>query len=78
MYWVKPTREKPHHALVTSGMSGRTMTTPESVKEYNYPELSICRTEEWKISEKDFKYEKNYWPIRWLKYFAKFLHEYNT
>ncbi len=78
IHWVKPTKEKPFHTLITSGMSDRPMTTPEDVEGYDYAELSICLPENWKISDEDFKEEANYWPIRWLKYLSRFPHEYST
>ena len=78
IYWVKPTKEKPFHTLVTSGMSDKAMNTPDGIEDADFAELSICLPEEWKISEKDFRDEKNYWPLRWLKILARFPHEYNT
>ena len=78
VHWVKPTAERPYHTLVTSGMSDKPMTTPEGIEDANYAELSICLPEDWKISEEDFKDEANYWPIRWLKYMARFPHDYKT
>lgn len=78
IHWVKPTKEKPFHTLVTSGMSDKPMNTPDGIEDCDYAELSICLPQEWKISEEDFKDETNYWPIRWLTYLARFPHEYNT
>ncbi len=78
VHWVKPTAAKPFHTLVTSGMSDKPMNTPEGVENCEYAELSICLPEDWKISEEDFKDESNYWPVRWLKFLARFPHEYNT
>lgn len=78
IHWVKPTKKRPFHTLVTSGMSDKPMNTPDGVENCDYTELSICLPEEWKILEEDFKNENNYWPIRWLKYLSRFPHEYNT
>jgi len=78
IHWVKPTKKRPFHTLVTSGMSDKAMITPEGVEGCEYAELSICLPEEWKISDEDFEDERNYWPVRWLKYLARFPHEYNT
>lgn len=78
IHWIKPTDEKPFHTLITSGMSDKSMKTPEGLEGFNYSELSICLPKDWKISEEHFKDEKNYWPIRWLKYLARFPHEYNS
>lgn len=78
IHWVKPTLERPFHTLITSGMSDKPMQTPEGVEGGNYAELSICLPKDWKISEEDFKDENNYWPVRWLKYLARFPHEHQT
>jgi len=78
VYWVKPTKEKPFHTLVSSGMSDKPMHTPEAVEGCDYAELSICLPEDWKLSEEHFKDENNYWPLRWLKIMARFPHEYNS
>lgn len=78
IFWVKPTKERPFHTLVTSGMSDKPMVVPEGVENAQYAELSICLPENWKISEKDFEDEKNYWPIRWLKFMARFPHDLDT
>jgi hypothetical protein len=78
VHWVKPTAARPFHTLITTGMSDKPMTTPPGVENSAYAELSICLPENWKISEEDFKDEKNFWPIRLLKYTARFPHEYDT
>jgi hypothetical protein len=78
IHWVKPSKERPFHTLITSGMSDKPMNTPDGVEGCDYAELSICLPEDWKISEEDFNDEKNYWPIRLLKFLARFPHEYNT
>lgn len=78
VHWVKPTDERPFHTLITSGMSDKPMSAPEGVEDANYAELCICLPKEWKISDEDFEDENNYWPVRWLKFMARFPHEYDT
>lgn len=78
VHWVKPSKKRPFHTLITSGMSDKAMSTPDGVENCEYAELSICLPKEWELSEEDFKEEKNYWPIRWLKNLARFPHEYST
>lgn len=78
IHWVKPTEERPYHTLVTSGMSDLPMNAPEKYADHAFAELSICLPPDWKISQKDFEDENNYWPVRWLKMLARFPHEYNT
>jgi len=78
VHWVKPSKDLPFHTLVTSGMSDKPMQTPDDLEGCDYAELSICLPEDWKVSEEDFKDENNYWPLRWLKFLARFPHEYNS
>lgn len=78
VHWVKPTIERPYHTFVTSGMSDKKMITPPGVDDLKYAELCICLPKDWEISEESFLEEANYWPIRWLKYLARFPHEYDT
>lgn len=78
VHWVKPTKERPFHTLVTSGMSDKSMSTPKGVKNCDYAELCMCLPENWKISDESFEDENNYWPVRWLKILARFPHTYKT
>lgn len=75
---VAPTRERPYHTLVTSGMSDRPMAAPEGCEECRFAELVICLPPDWRVEDKDFKDERNYWPFRWLKVLARLPHEYQT
>ena len=78
IHWVKATKDRPFHVLVTSGMSDKPMNKPKGVTGFDYAELTICLPEDWKLSEEDFKEENNYWPLRWLKMLARLPHEYNS
>lgn len=78
VHWVKPTKHRPWHTLVTSGMSDRCMTVPDPVREYERAELCVQLPREWKISEKAFEREEFYWPVRLLKMLARLPHEYET
>jgi hypothetical protein len=78
VHWIKPTAERPHHILVTSGMSQRPMTVPQGAEDYRYAELVICLPSEWQLSMEAFKDESWYWPVRLLKILARFAHEYDT
>lgn len=78
IHWVPPTKERPFHTLITSGMSDKPMSTPEDIEDSDFAELSICLPGHWKISQKDFEDDTNYWPVRWLKILSRFPHEYNT
>lgn len=76
---VYPTPARNFYTLVTSGMSDRPMNIPSpEVKDWEYGEVMLCLPPEWKIDEESLKDEKNYWPIRMLKFIARFPHEYNS
>ncbi len=84
VHWVKPTRERNYHTLVTSGMSDRPMLAPEQVAECRYAELMLSLPPEWPVGE---TYEvlpsqevnpRHYWPIYLLKMLARFPHKFNA
>ncbi|MFF2089511.1 suppressor of fused domain protein [Paenibacillus sp. NPDC058174] len=73
-----PTSKRNYYTLVTYGMSELPMTVPEGAEDFSYAELMICLPPSWKISDEDFKDERNYWPFRALKTVARFPHEHQT
>ena len=73
---VEPTPEKNYYTLITSGMSDKPMNSP--IEEFKYAELMVCLPSDWKLNEKDFQDNNNYWVIQWMKKLARFPHEYNT
>lgn len=77
VHHVKPTNEIPFHTLVTSGMSDIPMAVP---KQDICPHLELCLhlPEYWKVDMESFRDEKWYWPVRMLKFAARFPHEYDT
>lgn len=78
VHWVKPTHDRPFHTLITSGMSDRPMTTPEGAEAFRHAELVICLPPEWPMDQNKWKDPIHYWPIRTLKFLARFPHEYET
>ncbi len=78
VHCVEPTEEKPWYTLVTSGMSDRPMHAPEGLEELAYAELVVCLPADWDLSDEGFEDEQNYWPVRSLKYLARFPHEFET
>lgn len=78
VHWVKPSVNRPFHTLITSGMSDKPMNTPNNAEGNEYAELSICLPIDWDLTPEGQKDERNYWPIRWLKYLARFPHVYDT
>lgn len=76
---IYPTAERNFFTLVTSGMSDRPMKIPDArLKGWEYGEVMICLPATWKMDEESFKDEKYYWPIRMMKFIARFPHEYNS
>lgn len=78
VHWVQPTRERPWHHLVTSGMSDLPMNTPEGAEECRFAELMITLPPDWRLSMEDLKNLEWYWPIRCLKSLARYPHQYKT
>lgn len=84
VHYVKPTNDRPLHTLITSGMSDLPMKVPQGKNLNPYMELMITLPENWHIPEQwstndDASiHEAWYWPIRQLKYLARFPHKYDT
>ena len=76
IHLVKPTAARNFYTLVTSGMSDRPMNSP--FRGLEYAELLICLPAHWELNEKSVFVERNYWPIRQLKYLARIPHEFDT
>lgn len=75
VHWIKPSPERNYHTLFTTGMSDLPMQGPDGMY---YAELMISLPPGWRISDEDFRNEDNYWPIRALKFVARFPHLYDT
>ncbi|UOQ66541.1 suppressor of fused domain protein [Hymenobacter volaticus] len=85
VHFVEPSADFPFKVLVTSGMSDLPMTVPEGAEDMRYAELCILLPSTWEFpqlgpdtDDEDDEIENTYWPIRWLKFLARFPHEYNT
>ena len=78
VHHVEPTTKRPFHTLVTSGMSDLPMTVPPESGAANFIELMVTLPANWKIDDKSFENEDWYWPIRQLKFLARFPHKYAT
>jgi hypothetical protein len=78
VHMVEPTRKRPFYTLVTSGMSERRMKVPPEAGAPKYAELCVCLPEDWRLSQKAFEKEENFWPVRWLKTIARLPHDYDT
>jgi len=78
VYHVPPSDRYPFHIMVTSGMSDRPMNVPEGVGTSPYVELMVMLPPDWKISQEAFSDERWYWPVRSLKFLARFPHKVNS
>jgi hypothetical protein len=80
VYKITPTAERNFYTLITSGMSDLPMTVPDGAEEFRFAELLICLPADWDMPKvyDTMTDEEHWWPIRCLKYLARFPHEYDT
>ncbi len=82
---LRPTAEQNFYVLYTTGMSDLPMTLPDEIadrEDLKYSELYLFLPAEWDLGEtggtdRDLP-ERSYWPIRMLKFLARFPHQYQT
>ncbi|HEX3359087.1 MAG TPA: suppressor of fused domain protein [Tepidisphaeraceae bacterium] len=76
---VPPSDQFPEWTLVSSGMSDRPMKSPKDSSKQAYMELLIRLPKEWILPNQDgWKKEENFWPIKFLKFVARFPHKYGA
>lgn len=82
---IPPDGDRDYYVLWTSGMSDLPMTLPDGnydVNEYNRAELLMYLPGNWQFGRMGETAqgipEEYYWPIYWIKYLARFPHEYHT
>jgi hypothetical protein len=75
---VEPTDERPFYTLVTSGMSDRPMNVPPECQDLRFAELMISLPADWPMTQEAFRQDDVFWPVRGLKFLARFPHEYET
>lgn len=78
VHLVAPTADNPWHTLVTSGMSDRDMVVPEGLENFRKAELFLSLPEDWPLEGPASERDEAFWPIQWLKFLARFPHEYET
>jgi hypothetical protein len=78
VHWTKPNGANSSHVMVTTGMSDLPMNVVPGAERYRHAELAIHLPANWPLTEDAFQDERNYWPIRLLKFLARFPHLYNT
>ena len=85
VYVMRPTEEGNFYVLYTTGMSDLPMTLPDEISDpetWNRAELYLLLPGDWDFGktgdlDRDLP-ESSYWPIRILKFLARFPHEYET
>ena len=75
IHHVKPTDARPFHTLITSGMSDLPMGVPAEADSTKYMELMFTLPADWRVTEESLKWS---WPVRELKFLARFPHKFNT
>ena len=78
-----PTEEQDFFVLYTTGMSDLSMTPdpnipPQDSKDLELAELFLFLPGDWPLSKEGMPPENAYWPIRIMKFMARFPHEYHT
>lgn len=85
VYIMSPTEDAGFYVLYTTGMSDLPMTLPDEIpdkEKWNRAELYMFLPGSWdfgkELGTSDDLPESSYWPIRILKFLARFPHEYET
>lgn len=78
VHLIAPSADHPYRTLFTTGMSDLPMQVPEGQEDSRYAELMLHLPADWPMSQQAWTDDANYWPIRMLKFMARFPHEYGT
>ncbi len=78
-----PTQEQNFFVLYTTGMSDMPMNLPDEIpakdrERFKLSELYLFLPGDWPLCQDEMPPEESYWPIRMLKFLARFPHEYKT
>jgi hypothetical protein len=76
-----PSADRNFYTLFTTGMSDLPMTTPEGLPHLRHAELMLCLPPGWPLQGEGGAVDprpESYWPIRLLKFLARFPHEYQS
>jgi len=74
IHCVMPGKGRNFITLVTSGMSDKSMITPDEAREFRYAELFTYLPPDWPMDRKSQQREEFYWPVRLLSDLAKLPH----
>lgn len=73
-----PTPARNYYTLMTSGMSDLPMAVPPGLEDARYAELVMALSPTWELSESVIDDEEHSWPVRLMRYLARFPHLYAT
>jgi hypothetical protein len=76
VHLVPPTADRDFNVLVSSGMSDKAMNGP--FPDLRFAELVLLLPPDWPLDQESFEKEQNFWPIRQMKYLARFPHDFST
>ncbi|HEX8086843.1 MAG TPA: suppressor of fused domain protein [Solirubrobacteraceae bacterium] len=75
---VPATGERPFQVVVTCGMAELPMRPPETMAEFTHTELFALLPPDWPLDDEALNDERNYWPLRTLKFLARVPHLFDT
>ncbi|MBZ0291797.1 MAG: suppressor of fused domain protein [Anaerolineae bacterium] len=75
---IYPTPERNYYTLVTTGMSDLPMMVPPGLEDVRYAELVMALPPTWELSQGVIEDEEKSWPVRLMRYLARFPHLYET
>ena len=82
---IEPNQKLPYLTLITSGMSDLDMKVPKGAgpaEDYKLAELVAFLPADWKIPTESKEFDEfdsqGWYPVRWLKHYARMVHEKNT
>lgn len=72
---IRPTENRNHLTLFTTGLSSKRMSVPSELTDYGLAELFIQLPAEWKYETSQAQWQ---WPVEWLRRIAQYPHDNNT
>lgn len=75
---VPPAEDRPFQVVVTCGMAALPMHPPDDHADLRWTELLVLLPPEWPMEEEAMRDERNWWPLRMLKWLARFPHAERT
>ena len=74
---VLPNEKNNFTTFITHGMSDRPMDINNYNPDLDFAELVVKIPSSWEITQENFKSDKYFWILKWLKFLAYMPHEYD-